>query len=204
MSKSALVARSALDREARAGRHGNLGAEPGVILGERAGLGIASIMARKGMSEAASAAAKAAFGAALPLTPRRVAGQGVAFLWSGPDRWLAMTEDRSSEDLAQLLAGIFSRLASVAEQGDGRAVIRISGPRARDVLAKGFAIDVHPRAFQPGDTAVTGAAHIEVQIWQLDDAPTYEITLFRGFAGSFWHWLTQAAAEYGYAVATDL
>jgi len=68
------------------------------------------------------------------------------------------------------------------------------------VLAKIVPIDLHPRVFQPGDTAVTGAAHIEVQLWQLDDAPTYEILLFRGFARSFWDWLTHSAAESGYDV----
>jgi heterotetrameric sarcosine oxidase gamma subunit len=201
VSESAVAARSALNLLVQQGRHGNLAAEPGVTLGERAGLGIASVMARKGKADAASAAAKAAFGVALPLTPRRAEGQGIAFIWAGPERWLAVTRHQTSEDLAKTLAGVFFGFASIAEQGDGRAIIRVAGPRARDVLTKGLSIDLHPRAFRPGDTAVTGAVHIEVQIWQLDDAPTYEIALFRGFAGSFWQWLTQAAAEYGYQVA---
>jgi heterotetrameric sarcosine oxidase gamma subunit len=199
--ESVVAARSALHPFVQAGRHGNLAAEPGVILEERAGLGIVSVMARQGKADAASAAAKAAFGVALPLTPRRVEGRDIAFVWTGPERWLAVTQHRSSEDLTKMLAGVFAGLASIAEQGDGRAIVRIAGPRTRDVLAKALAIDLHPRVFRPGDTAVTGAVHIEVQIWQLDDAPTYEIALFRGFAGSFWQWLTQAAAEYGYHVA---
>jgi heterotetrameric sarcosine oxidase gamma subunit len=201
VSESEVVARSALHPFVQAGRHGNLAAAPGVILSERAGLGIVSVIARKGKADAASAAALAACGVALPLTPRRAEARGIAFIWTGPERWLAVTQNRGSEDLAKMFAGIFSGLASIAEQGDGRTIIRIAGPRARDVLAKGLAIDLHPRAFRPGDTAITGAVHVEVQIWQLDDTPTYEIALFRGFAGSFWQWLTQAAAEYGYHVA---
>jgi methylglutamate dehydrogenase subunit D len=31
-------------------------------------------------------------------------------------------------------------------------VLRITSPRVRDALAKGVAIDLHPRAFRPGDT----------------------------------------------------
>ena len=87
--------------------------------------------------------------------------------------------------------------ASITEQSDGRTIIRIAGPRARDALAKGLAVDLHPRAFKPGDTALTQAAHIGLQIWQLDEAPTYEIAVFRGFARSFWQFLLDAAAEYG-------
>jgi sarcosine oxidase subunit gamma len=91
----------------------------------------------------------------------------------------------------------FAGLASVCDQSDGRCVIRISGPSARDVLAKGIPLDLHPRVFGPGQAAVTLAAHIGVHIWQIDDMPTYEIAVFRGFAGSFWHWLMESAAEFG-------
>ena len=56
---------------------------------------------------------------------------------------------------------------------------------------------MHARAFNAGDTAVTSVAHIGAQIWQTDDAPTYEIAVALGFALSFWHWLEASAAEYG-------
>ncbi len=200
MSDPMFAARSALGPSVRPGRYGDLAGEAGVTLGERIGLGMASIIARKGKSEAASAAAHSAFGAALPMTPLYKQGRDIAFLWTGPERWLAMSPGRSSEELARALAESFSGTASIAAQGDGRAVISIAGCEARDVLAKILAIDLHPRAFRPGDTAITAAAHNEVQIWQLDETPSYELSLFRGFAGSFWHALTQAAAEYGYRV----
>ena len=204
MADPTLAARTALGSVVECGRHGTLAGSPGVIIGERAGIAVVSIMARKDKAEAAAEAARASFGATLPLRPCRVSGKDIAFIWSGPERWIAIAPRRSSEDLAKLLGGALSGLAAVAEQGDGRVVIRIAGQRARDVLAKVLAIDLHPRAFRAGDTAVTGAAHLEVQIWQLDDGPTYELMLFRGFAQSFWHWLTQSAAEYGYEVVGAL
>jgi methylglutamate dehydrogenase subunit D len=197
----AIAARSALGSLARPGRNGNPLGAPGVIIAERTGLGIVSIMARNGMAEAVSRAAEAAFGIALPATPRRVEAGGIAFLWTGPARWLAIAQDRPSEDLAETAARVFSSLASIAEQGDGRAIIRVGGPRARDALAKILGIDLHPRAFRPGDAAVTGAAHLELQLWQLDDKPCYEIALLRGFAESFWHWLLASAADYGCEIA---
>jgi heterotetrameric sarcosine oxidase gamma subunit len=82
-------------------------------------------------------------------------------------------------------------------------VLRIGGPRARAALAKGCPLDLHPRAFGPGDTAVTAIAHVGVQLWQLDDAPTYELAVPRSMAKSFWTWLSASAAEFGLAVVGE-
>lgn len=200
MADCVLQARPALGLALQPGHHGDMAGGAGVIIGEHTIPGIVSVMARKGQTDALSEAAKAVFGAALPSTPRRVVGQGIAFLWSGPDRWLAVASERHSEALAVDLAKAFGDLASLTAQGDGRAVIWIGGARAREVLAKMVGIDLHPRSFRVDDTAITGAAHVEVQIWQIDDRPSYEIALFRSFAGSFLRGLEQAAAEYGYQI----
>ena len=92
-------------------------------------------------------------------------------------------------------------LAAVADQSDGRSVIRVGGPRAREALGKGVLIDLHPRAFGPGDAAVTTIAHIGAHFWQVDDAPSYEFVVSRSFAADFWRWLVAAAAEFGVNVA---
>jgi sarcosine oxidase subunit gamma len=118
-------------------------------------------------------------------------------IWAGPQQWLAISEDRAApERLARALEG----LAAVSDQSDGRAVLRLSGPKLRDTMAKGCPVDLHPRAFRPGDTALTAIAHIGVQLWQLDEAPTFEIAVFRSMAGSFWRWLSGSAAEFGLEV----
>ena len=39
-----------------------------------------------------------------------------------------------------------------------------------------------------------------VQLWQVDEAPSYDIALFRSVSASFWRWLTSSAAEFGYEV----
>ena len=76
----------------------------------------------------------------------------------------------------------------------------MSGPRVRDTLAKGCSLDLHPRAFKPGDAATTPVALIDCQIWQLDETPTYALAVPSSFAESFWDWLTASAAEFGYTV----
>ena len=128
-------------------------------------------------------------------------GRSLSFIWAGPDQWLAYAE--ATSDLENELAMALGKRAMIVEQSDGRCVVHITGPKARAVLAKGIGLDLDPRTFKPGDVALTLATHIAVQLWQLDDRPSYEIALFRSLAGSFWHWLSASAAEFGYEVVEE-
>jgi methylglutamate dehydrogenase subunit D len=97
-------------------------------------------------------------------------------------------------------------LAAVSDQSSGYAILRLTGPKVRDTLAKMLPIDLHERAFAAGDVAATNASHVGVTLWRLDNAadgsPVFEITLFRSFVGSFWHTLASSAAEFGLVVAS--
>lgn len=170
---------------------------PAFTIEDQSGLTIASITSAKGKSAEVKAAVQSAYGVALPDTPVRVSGNGIAFIWHGPDQWMAIAERGAGDrDLEIELKPVLEGRAAVVDQSDGRAVIRVSGSRVRDVLAKGFAIDLHPSAFKPNSVAITHAAHIGCIIWQTDAAPIYEIAMFRSFADSFMGWLTHSAAEY--------
>ena len=61
-------------------------------------------------------------------------------------------------------------------------------------------LDLHRRTFGPGDAAMTSIAHVGVQIWQLDDIPTYDLVVARSITASFWYWFEVSAAEFGYTV----
>ncbi|MGO4125772.1 sarcosine oxidase subunit gamma [Inquilinus sp. YAF38] len=180
------------------GRTGRAEGEPGVIVRPRNGLAMARLIARKGRAGDLAAAVRSRTGLDLPSMPKRVEQGGLAFIWSGPGQWLAVAED--GRDLARELSGAVGAFAAVSDQSDGLAVLRVSGPQARDALIKGVGLDLHPRAFGPGDSAVTVIAHVGAQLWQLDDRPTYEIVVYRSFAGSLWRWLEASAAEFGCAV----
>jgi sarcosine oxidase subunit gamma len=192
-----LHTRSALHGVAIPGRHGKSDGTPGVTISERVDIGLATVAARRGKTEALDAAVRAAYGVDLPANSTVATGRGVAFMGTAPGQWFAVSESPANgafaDDLTQKLDG----LASITDQSDGRAVIRISGPRARDALAKGVPIDLHPAVFRTGSAATTVIGLIGAQIWQVDEAPTYDIAVFRGFAGSFWGWLTSSAAEFG-------
>jgi sarcosine oxidase subunit gamma len=191
-----LTPRSAfIDLPARFGRPEG---EPGVTVRPRDDLALARLIARKGRTDDLAAAIRSRTGLDLPTTPKRVGQGDLAFVWSGPGQWLAVAED--GRDLARELNDAIGAFASVSDQSDGLAVLRVSGPQARDALIKGIGLDLHPRAFGPSDAAVTVIAHVGAQLWQLDDRPTYEIAVYRSFAGSLWRWLEASAAEFGCAV----
>lgn len=199
MSES-LASHSALAGMAIAGRHGREDGPSGVTLGERLDVGLATVMARKGQAAVLRDAVRTAYGLSLPESSRHVAGPSVGFIGTAPGQWLAVSEPLANDALAADLSRTLAGLTSISDQSDGRAMVRIRGPRARDVLAKGLPIDLHPSVFRPGSAATSVIALMGVTLWQVDDTPAYNITVFRSLAGSFWKWLADSAAEFGYVV----
>jgi methylglutamate dehydrogenase subunit D len=171
-----------------------------VIITERIGVSLCQVFARKGAHAQLAERAAGIFGVALPSTARWTGPAPISFVWAGPSQWLALGEERDGQTFADSLSSSFFGLASVIDLSDGRVIVRISGPRARDALAKGLHIDLHPSAFRPGDAAITAVSHIGVHFWQLDTVPTYEFTVFRSFAVAFCEWLAEASAEFGVTI----
>jgi sarcosine oxidase subunit gamma len=192
----ALTPRSALDRVLVPGHYGAENDAPGVIVSEQSGAALASVMARKGKIAELCARVKERHDIDLPMTPRVSAKDGTRFIWAGLGRWLVTAPNEAPSAFERNLRETLAGLASVSNQSDGRAIIRVSGLRARDALAKGVPIDLDPRVFGPDDTAMTVAAHINIHFWQNDPIPTYDIAVFRSLAASFCEWLLDAAAEF--------
>ena len=183
------------------GRYGQQGGAPGVSATELTGFELATLTARKGRSKELAQAVSDVFSLDLPMTPRLVDGPAITMLWTGSYQWLAIAKQVPPQGIVKLLAGPLQPHAAIADQSHARTILRLTGPRVRDCLAKGIPIDLHPRTFKPGDTAATVVAHIGIQIWQTDSDPTYEVAVFRGFAVSLWRWLEVSAAEYGLELA---
>jgi heterotetrameric sarcosine oxidase gamma subunit len=201
VSDRALRPLSALSGLAMPGRYGRAEGEAGVIISELTGLGLATVACRKGQAPALNTTVQKSYGVELPASSRVAQGPKVTFIGYGPGQWLAVSESIANEALAGDLAAKLKGLASTSDQSGGRTVFRISGLRARDVLAKGLPIDLDPRAFPPGSAATSAISHIGVQLWQIDDARGYDLAIFRSLTESFWRWLTASAAEFGYEVA---
>jgi methylglutamate dehydrogenase subunit D len=201
-----LYARSGLEHLLQPGNRGDHTGEPGVAVTLRSDLALAYVLVRNGKTGELQSRIHDRFGVQLPMAAQHAEGDavpdsdGLSFVWAGPGRWLAKTSAQSGAALETTLRNELSGIASIIGQTDGRCVFRISGPSVRAVLAKGLPIDLDPRAFAPGDTALTLVAHISVHIWQLDNVPTYELAVPRSFAASFCEWLFAAAASHGVVV----
>lgn len=186
--------RGAWEGTAKPGRYGAAKGPAGIRLMLREGFGLATLIAAEGKEADLQAALSERFGLSLPEAGAAHVEGERGLIWSAPGQWLAVVPSpHALRDLPEALRG----LAAVTDQSDSRALVRVSGPKARALLVKGVAVDLHPRAFGPGRAAVTSIAHIGVQLWQRDAGPTYEIAVARSFAGSFWRWLEHASAEFG-------
>lgn len=141
----------------------------------------------------------------LPTVANTVSTAGdLSALWLGPDEWLIVGPDGREQDLVgtlrQALAG---QHVAVTDVSEARTVIAVAGTRARDLLAKGTPIDLHPRVFGPGRCAQTILAAANVILHQLDDRPTFELFVLNSFADYLWKWLEAASREYGMAVTVE-
>jgi sarcosine oxidase subunit gamma len=173
----------------------------GVLAADRDGLGIATILVRKGQLNALSSRVRERFGIELPSGPYRVAAGDVAFAGVAPGSWLVTSEIDSHRFAASLKEGL-GAVAAVADQSSGYAVLRLTGPKLREALAKVLPVDLHPRSFRTGDVLATLASHGSATLWRLQDAadgsPVFEVAVYRSFAASFWHSLASSAAEFGF------
>ncbi|MGB6486624.1 MAG: sarcosine oxidase subunit gamma family protein, partial [Steroidobacteraceae bacterium] len=92
--------------------------------------------------------------------------------------------------------------ASVCDQSDAYVILRLAGPKVRDLLAKLIPVDTHPRAFQVGDVAQTICGYVNVTLWHLEDTaqrePAFEIWAGRSLAVSLHQAICHGAAEFGF------
>jgi sarcosine oxidase subunit gamma len=131
----------------------------------------------------------------LPLVAN-TASQGAALsaLWLGPDEWLLLCADGSEMAvIASLRTALSGRHAAIVDISDARCVAHLSGAAARDVLARGCAVDFHPRAFTLGAVAQTRLAQAEVIVHRCTE-DGFDIYVARSFADHLWRWLADAIA----------
>ena len=91
--------------------------------------------------------------------------------------------------------------AALVDLTDAQTIIRVSGPRARDLIAKGCTLDLHPRAFGAGHVARGTLAHAQITLLQTASdgetgGPAFDLYVGRSFAQHLWCWLEDAAREY--------
>jgi heterotetrameric sarcosine oxidase gamma subunit len=175
-------------------RTAGAGGLPGAVLEEQRPAAIAQINGAPVESRLASALGFLALDSAIE--PRRAsAGKGGTLLWTGPGQWLAVSSSTPAGVFVTNLRGALeSSGATVTDLSHARSVIRIAGPKARDVMLKGCPLDLE--SFAGDDCACSLLGHFNVQIHCLG-AQSFDLYVFRSFGLALWEWLVDAALEYG-------
>jgi sarcosine oxidase subunit gamma len=129
----------------------------------------------------------------------------VTALWVGPDQWLVTCpQDEVAGRMGALREGLKDLHHALTDLSDGRLVLGLEGPSARDVLAKACPLDLHPRAFAPGQCASSRLAKADVLIHFVRDdpvaGPSFDLYVARSFARYLFAWLEDAGLEFGLQV----
>ncbi|MCW2880792.1 MAG: sarcosine oxidase, gamma subunit [Sphaerisporangium sp.] len=122
----------------------------------------------------------------LPVSPGTWLSSGETdVLWLGPDEWLVIgdVDLPRSEDVA------------VTDVSAQRTTLLVAGPGARDLLAHGCAIDLHPSVFGPGRCAQTTLARAQVILIAREHDELW-VLVRASFARYLAAWITDAAVDY--------
>ena len=184
---------------------GGSGAAPAMPLGDRkfGGLAVIEEMPARTMilvrgdpgDGILAEAVRDAAGVGMPdrLSLRR--GENATVCWMSPDEFLLMApagdREETVERLSRALGGGHHLVADVS---DMRVLFRVSGPRARDTLAKLVPLDLSPAAFGADTFRRTRLAQVAAALWVEDG--TFGVMVMRSLA-EYAFGVLRAAAQHG-------
>jgi sarcosine oxidase, subunit gamma len=146
-----------------------------------------------------AAAAAQLLGVELPTTASTYAdNRDTTVIWLGPDEWLVTGTSLAGPELEAGLREAVSPHGGAAVDVSGqRTTLRLRGSHTRDVLAKGCALDLHPRVFAAGAAAQTTFGQAGVILLTVDGGGAdYRILVRSTFARYLAGRLLDAAEEY--------
>jgi sarcosine oxidase subunit gamma len=130
-----------------------------------------------------------------------VANGRADILCTGPSDWWVLSSDPDAAALLQQLEGAFEGSAFRAtDLSQGLAHFEIDDPEARDLLAKGCALDLDPLRFPPGCCAPTRFASMPI-ILRCTQPSAFELILASSYRDYLILWLTDAATEFSKTLA---
>lgn len=135
-------------------------------------------------------AIKAAIGVKTPAQRRIEVNGDRACAWMSPDEYLLMLPYAEvAEALAKLSKSLAAEHYLAVDVSDARAVFRIEGERAADVLRKLSPVDFDRLA--PGEVRRTRAAQVAAALWKQDQG--FTLVCFRSVAAYVMGLLTHSA-----------
>ncbi len=141
-----------------------------------------------------SGAVQTVTGLALPVAANTTSlSTDRALLWLGPDEWLLQCPIGQGAALeAALRQALAGQHFSVVNVGHGNTVLRVQGPGAADLLARGCPLDFHASAFAAGQVAQSHVSRANATILCKQAGSHYEVTVRRSFADYLFRWLCAA------------
>jgi len=125
--------------------------------------------------------------------------RGIA--WMSPDELLVMCPYGEVSGALEEITKTFGKQHTLAVNvSAARSVVRVSGPHAREVMAKLAPVDLAPTEFTSGMFRRTRLAQVPAAFWMRDDE-TFQIICFRSVAQYVFDVLKVAAqpgSEVGY------
>ena len=139
--------------------------------------------------------ATAASGTAMPGQRQALFSETGGLIWMSPDELLLLCPYNDVAATVQTLTRVLAKSHThVANVSDARAMFTVSGPAAREVLAKLCPVDFAPDAFAPGQIRRTRMAQVPAAIWQ-DGDDSFRVICFRSVADYVFGALKAAAAK---------
>jgi len=131
-----------------------------------------------------------------PLENSKVSfGEQTRILWNAPGVWLIISKKENIINIIKEKCNVEN--FAVTDVSHSRAVIRIEGIQAKEVLKKGCPINFNE--FKINNTAGTVFHGISIVIDLINDDPyTFNLLTLRSFGESFYHHLSDASLEFGY------
>ena len=117
----------------------------------------------------------------------------------GPGIWQIVGEAGALPEVT-LLRAILAGVATVVDLSHARTALQLSGAAAIRTLAKHCGLDLQAGRFPTGSATNTRFGHIGMTLVRIDDAPTFELLVFRGYAEFVFDALVEAAGEFGLQV----
>ncbi len=138
-------------------------------------------------------AIKSATKAEIPARGSVTSSGDISLCWMSPDELLILCPHDAAPELTAELQGALGKThALVVDVSDARAVFRVSGTHARDVMAKLAPVDFSPGAFPVGHFRRSRLAQVAAA-FRTVDTDTFEIICFRSSAQYMYDLLKTAA-----------
>ncbi|MEM9061157.1 MAG: sarcosine oxidase subunit gamma family protein [Pseudomonadota bacterium] len=144
-------------------------------------------------SDIFAAAVDEAVGLPVPSTLTVVSDGDARVVWMSPDEVLLFTSyGEADAAVARIDEQMGAEHHMALNVSDARVVIRLTGDRVGEVLAKGAPCDCSDHGFPIGTARRTHMAGLAVAFWRLD-TDIWEIVALRSYAGHLLAWLEQTA-----------